>query len=87
MDLPTLEYYFYGYIYICTIVRQAMILKRFKNVGQYLHHSDEEYWPKTADNNYDILQGKTALDIINKFKEYYLPVCDLAVDEVLEDLP
>ena len=36
VDLPEIEDYFQGDFYICPIVRQAMALKRFKKLQQYL---------------------------------------------------
>jgi hypothetical protein len=47
--LPTLGYYFYGDIRTCTIASQVMTLKLFKNIGHYLHLSDEECRPGPTD--------------------------------------
>ena len=40
-DLPEIEDYFQGDLCVCAVVRQAMTLKRFKKLGQYLHLNDE----------------------------------------------
>jgi hypothetical protein len=83
VDLPTLEYYFYGDICVCTTVRQAMAIKQFKKIGQYLHLNEEQR-PEPTGNNYNILyKAISALDIIKKLKEYYFQSSDLAVDEAM----
>jgi hypothetical protein len=51
VDLPTLEYYFYGDICVCSIVRQAMTLKH----EEYPNVNDEEHRPECTDDNYDTL--------------------------------
>jgi hypothetical protein len=84
VDLPEIHDYFYGDLCTCSILRQAMTLKSFKKICQYLHLSDEEQRPEPHDKNYDILhKARPALDIISKFQEYYLPSRDLAVDEAM----
>jgi hypothetical protein len=49
--LPKFEYYLYGDIYVCTIVRQAMTLKQFEKIGHDLHLNNEEHRPEPVDNN------------------------------------
>ena len=41
VDLPETDDYFQCHFYVCPIVRQAMTLKRFKKLQQYLHLNDE----------------------------------------------
>jgi len=45
VDLPEIEDYFQGDFCVCPIVRQAMTIKRLKELGQYLHLNDKEERP------------------------------------------
>jgi hypothetical protein len=46
VDLPEIDDYFLGDFCVCPIVRQAMTLKRFRKLRQYLHlNSQENPWP------------------------------------------
>ena len=51
--LPEIEDYFQGDFSVCPIVRQAMTLKRFKKLGQYLHLNDEEERPDQQSADFD----------------------------------
>ena len=82
--LPEIEDYFQGDFCVCPIVRQAMTLKRFKKLGQYLHLNDEEERPDQQSADFDILyKARAALDLMDKFTQTYMPGCELAVDEVM----
>jgi hypothetical protein len=64
VNLPEIDDYFYGDFCTCSTLTQAMTLKRFKQICQYLHLSDEEQRPEPHDKNYDILyKARPALDI------------------------
>ena len=83
-DLPEIEDYFQGDFCVCPIVRQAMTLKRFKKLGQYLHQNDEEERPDQQSADFDILyKARPALDQMDKFTQAYIPGCKLAVDEAM----
>jgi hypothetical protein len=49
VDLPEIDYYFLGDFCVCHIVRQAMTLKRFRKLGQYLHFNSQENRPGPQD--------------------------------------
>jgi hypothetical protein len=84
VELPEMCDYFQGDFVVCPIVRQAMTLRRFEKLGQYLRLSDEENIPRKNDKHYDPLyKVRPALDIMNKFKNVYRPGRDLAVDEAM----
>jgi len=86
VDLPDIEDYFQGDFCVCPIVRQAMTLKRFKKLGQYLHLNDEEERPDQQIADFDILyKARPALDLMDKFTQAYIPDCELAVDEAMID--
>jgi len=69
---------------VCPIVRQAMTLKRFKKLGQYLHQNDEEERPDQQSADFDILyKARPALDLMDKFTQAYITGCELAVDEAM----
>jgi hypothetical protein len=42
VDLPEIDVYFLGDFCVCPIVRQAMTLKIFRKLGQYLHLNSHE---------------------------------------------
>jgi hypothetical protein len=82
--LPTFEYYLYGDIYVCTIVRKAMTLKQFEKIGHDLHLNNKNTGLNLVDNNCNIFyKAIQALDIIKKFKEYHSPSHDLLVDKAM----
>jgi hypothetical protein len=82
VDLPEIEDYFQGDFCVCPIVRQAMTIKRFKKLGQYLHLTDEEARPDQQSADFDILyKARPALDLMDKFTQAYMPGFELAVDE------
>jgi hypothetical protein len=84
VDLPAIEDYFQGDFCVCPIVRQAMTLKRFKKLQQYLHLNDEEGRSVQQSADYDILyKARPALDLMDKFTQAYIPRCELAVDEAM----
>lgn len=84
VDLPEIEDYFQGDFCVCPIVRQAMTLKLFKKLGQYLHLNDEEERPDQQSADFDILyKARPALDLMDKFTQAYIPGCELAVDEAM----
>ena len=84
VDLPEIEDYFQGDFCVCPIVRQAMTLKRFKKLGQYLHLNGEEERPDQQSADFDILyKARPALDLMDKFTQAYIPGCELAVDEAM----
>ena len=84
VDLPEIDDYFQGDFCVCPIVRQAMTLKRFKKLGQYLHLNDEEGRPDQQSADFDILyKARPALDLMDKFTQAYIPGCELAVDEAM----
>ena len=69
---------------VCPIVRQAMTLKRFKKLGQYLHQNDEEERPDQQSADFDILyKARPALDLMDKFTQAYITGSELAVDEAM----
>jgi hypothetical protein len=53
VDLPEIDDYFIGDFCVCPIVRQAMTLKRFRILGQYLHLNSQENRPGPQDENFD----------------------------------
>lgn len=53
MDLPTLQYNFYGHI----------IILQFKKIEQYLHLSSGEHSPKPTNNKYNSVQSKSSFRI------------------------
>jgi len=68
VDLPEIEDYFQGNFCVYPIVRQAMMLKRLKKLGQYLHLNDEEERPDQQSADFDILyKARPALDLMDKF--------------------
>jgi len=84
VDLPEFENYFRGEFCVCPIVRQAITLKRFKKLGQYLHLNVEEERPDQQSADFDILyKARPALGLIDKFTLAYIPGCELAVDEAM----
>ena len=84
VDLPEIDYYFQDDFCVCPIVKQAMTLKRLKKLGQYLHLNDEEDRPDQHTADFDILyKARPALDLMDKFKETYVPGRELAVDEAM----
>jgi hypothetical protein len=59
---------------------QAMTLKRFQQLGLYLHLNEKRPNQQSAD--FDILyKARPALDLKDKFTQAYRPACELAVDE------
>ena len=84
VDLPEIEDYFQGDFCVCPIVRQAMTLKRFKKLGQYLHLNEEEERPDQQSEDFYILyKARPALDLMDKFTQACIPGCELAVDEAM----
>ena len=84
VDLPEIEDYFQDDFCVCPIVRQAMTLKRFEKLGQYLHLNDEEERPDQQNADFDILyKARPALDLMDKFTQAYIPGCELAVNEAM----
>mgnify|MGYP002224293578 CR=1 FL=1 len=84
VDLPEIRDYFIDDFCVCPIVRQAMTLRRFEKISQYLHLNDEEIRPKIGEQNYDFLyKVRPALDIIKKYGHHYKPGRDLSVDEAM----
>lgn len=79
VDLPEIRDYFIGDFCICPIVQQAMTLRRFEKISQYLHLNDENE-KKVPDF---LFKARPALDVTKKFGQYYKPGCDLAVDEAM----
>jgi len=61
-----------------------MTLKRFKKLEKYLHTNDEEERPDQQSADFDILyKARPALDLMDKFKQAYVPGCELAVDKAM----
>jgi hypothetical protein len=83
VDLPEINDYFLGDFCVCPIVRQAMTLKRFRKLGQYLHLNSEENRTGLQDKNFDILyKARPVLELTEKFKILYTPGRELA-DEAM----
>jgi hypothetical protein len=55
VNLPEIDDYFLGDFCVCPTVRQAMTLKRFRKLGQYLYLNIQENRPGPQDENFDIL--------------------------------
>jgi hypothetical protein len=84
IDLPVFDDYFLGDFCVCPIVRQAMTLKRFRNLGQYLHLNRQDNRPGPQDENFDILyKARPVLELTEEFKILYTLGHELAVDEAM----
>jgi hypothetical protein len=69
VDLPEFDDYFLGDFCVCSTVRQAMTMKRFRKPGQYLHFNSQENRPGLQGENFDILyKGRPVLELTEKFK-------------------
>jgi hypothetical protein len=65
------NFYFLGDFCVCPIIRQDMILKRFRKLGQYLHLNSQENKPGPHDKNFDILyKARPVLELTEKFKMF-----------------
>jgi hypothetical protein len=84
VDLPEIDDYFLRDFCVCPIVRQAMTLKRFRKLWQYLHLNSQENGPGLQDENFDILyKARPVLELTEKFKMLYMTGRELAVDEAM----
>jgi hypothetical protein len=84
IDLPEIDDYFLGDFCVCLIVMQAMTLKRFRKLGQYLHLNSQENRPGPQDKNFDILyKASPVLELTEKLKILYMSGRELAVDEAM----
>jgi hypothetical protein len=84
VDLPEIDDYFLGDFCVCPIVMQAVTLKRFRKLGQYLHLNSQENTRGPQDENFDILyKASPVLELTEKLKILYTPGRELAIDEAM----